>query len=353
MRVVITGASGNVGSALVDRLGGQPEVGSVVGICRRPHEWRPPKTEWVFADVGHDDDLPALVEALRGADAVVHLAWLFQPTRRPEVTWRSNVLGTRNVLDAVTAAEVPSLVVASSVGTYSPRRSLEPVDESWPSHGVAQTAYSREKAYVERLLDAHEARHPDRRVVRLRPGFIFAERASTQQRRLFLGPLVPHRVLRPGLVPALPLPADLRLPALHARDVAAAYEAAVLRPVRGAFNVAADPVLGPEDLAGIFGARWVPVPAGVLRASLAAGYRARAVPASPQLFDLLMSIPVMSSERARSELGWSPEVPPADAVAGFLRGLSADSDVPTPPLADATSGPGRVHEAATGVGGEP
>jgi nucleoside-diphosphate-sugar epimerase len=339
MRVVVTGASGNVGTSVVE---------TVVGLSRRAHDWHPPKTEWVHADVAEGD----LTEALHGADAVIHLAWLFQPTRRPEVTWRSNVLGTRRLLDAVVAAGTPAVVVASSVGAYSPRQHTRPVDESWPTHGVPVTAYSREKAYVERMLDALEAAHPECRVVRMRPAFIFQPRASTEQRRLFLGPLVPHAAVRVG-PPVLPLPRDLLLQAVHAEDVAEAFTAAAVRDVRGAFNLAADPVLGPRELAGLVGARWLPAPARAVRSALALAYATHAVPASPQLFDLVMSMPVMSPARARAELGWTARHSSADALRAFLGGLAQHSDVETPPLAEGTSGPARAHELATGVGTRP
>jgi nucleoside-diphosphate-sugar epimerase len=346
MRVVVTGASGNVGSALVERLATEPKVESILGICRREHGWRPPKAEWRTADVEIDD----LVTPFKGADVVVHLAWLFHPMRKPNVTWNANAEGTRRVLDAVDQAGVGAIVVASSVGAYSPRESLDAVDESWPTHGLRQTAYSREKAMVERLLDAFAVQHPDRRVVWLRPGFTFAERASAQQRRLFLGPLVPHALLKPGRVPVLPLPGDLRLQALDARDVADAYAEAVLRPVDGAFNLAADDGLGARELAEVLDSKWLPTRAPVLRAAVAAGFHARAVPVAPELFDLLMTVPVMRTARAHAELGWVPTRSSAEALQAFFTGLSHDSDVPTPPLARSSSGVAREHELATGLG---
>jgi UDP-glucose 4-epimerase len=349
MRVVVTGASGNVGSALVDRLAREPSVDSIVGVCRRPHTWDPPKTEWRLADVGSDD----LVPIFRGADVVVHLAWLFHPMRTPQVTWNANAEGTRRVLNAVDQADVPAVVVASSVGAYSPRQSLRPVDESWPTEGVRSAAYSREKATIERLLEAHAEQRPDRRVAWLRPGFTFSERSSTQQRRLFLGPLVPHTLVRPGLLPVLPLPRDLRPQALHSADVADAYAKAVLRPVHGAFNIAGDDGLGPGELAELMHTRWVPVPPKALRGALAAAFRAHAVPVAPALFDLLMSVPVMTAARAHAELSWQPRHSSGDAVRSFLAGLRHDSDVQTPPLARETSGPLREHELATGVGKKP
>jgi nucleoside-diphosphate-sugar epimerase len=349
MRVVVTGASGNVGSAVVQELARQPQVEEVVGVCRRAHGWRPAGVRWVWADVAGDD----LSRHLTGADALIHLAWLFHPMRRPTVTWHANVEGTKRVLEAVAHSETPAVVVASSVGAYAARHDPEPVDESWPTDGVPQAAYSREKAYVERLLDLHERAHPELRVVRMRPAFIFQEAAATQQRRLFLGPFVPRSLLRPGRVPVLPLPRDLLFQALHTSDVARAYVSAALGDAAGPFNLAADPVLGPPELADLFGARWLPTPAPALRAAVAAGFRARLLPAAPELFDLLMSVPLMSTNRARNELEWSPTVSAVDAVRAFATAPAQPRSPGTPPLAQDTSGPARLRELATGVGHRP
>lgn len=84
MRVVVMGATGNVGTAVIDALTGTPEVTSIVGAARRRPTGDRVGVEWVGADVRHDD----LTELFRGADAVVHLAWLFQPTRRPLEAWQ-------------------------------------------------------------------------------------------------------------------------------------------------------------------------------------------------------------------------------------------------------------------------
>jgi UDP-glucose 4-epimerase len=349
MHVVVTGASGNVGSAVVEALVANQGVTSVTGISRRPHEWRPPRTTWQWGDLAEMD----LDTVLRGADVVVHLAWLFHPMRRPEVTWRSNVIGTRRLVEAVARTDVPALVVASSVGAYSPRLDLDPVDETWPTDSQPLAAYSREKAYVERLLDLHEKVYPARRVVRLRPAFTFQPRAGIQQRRLFLGPLVPGAVLVPGRVPLLPLPSDLRLQAVHTTDVAAAYLAAALGTARGAFNIAADPVLGPEALASLLNTHWKSIPAKALRAGLAVAHRAHVVPTAPELFDLLMAVPVMSTSRARDELGWRPQFDARDAVASFLRPLDNADEPETPPLPQHDGVGLRTQEIATGLGHRP
>ena len=83
LRVVVTGASGNVGTSVVEALSADPAVERILGIVRRQLEWTVPKTEWALADVAKDD----LGYLLRGADVVIHLAWLFQPTHEPVTTW--------------------------------------------------------------------------------------------------------------------------------------------------------------------------------------------------------------------------------------------------------------------------
>jgi nucleoside-diphosphate-sugar epimerase len=326
MRVVIVGATGNVGTSLIEELDREPTVTDIVGVARRLPIGSFPKTRFVARDIVQDD----LVGTFRGADAVVHLAWFFQPTHRPQITWRNNVGGSERVFAAVAAAGVPALVVASSVGAYSPAPGRV-VDETWPTHSIPTAAYGREKAYVERLLDAFELAHPEVRVVRLRPSFLFKQAAASEQRRVFAGPFVPNRLAR--RVPVLPFPDGLRFQALHTTDAAHAYRLAVMMDVRGAFNLAAEPVIDGPVLADALGARLVTVPAGAVRAALAAGWHLRMVPAEPALFDLVSSSPQLSTTRATLELLWSPRRTALDAVLEFVHGVAEGSGAATAPLA--------------------
>jgi|SRR4051812_23858139 len=345
MRVAVTGATGNVGSSVVEALARDAAVTEIIGLARRMPAARPAKTRYVTADVGTDP----LAPHFEGADAVIHLAWEFQPTHQPMETWRANAIGSARVFEAVGDARVPVLVHASSVGAYSPGPGRR-VDESWPTHSVPTAGYGREKAYVERVLDAFEARHPDVRVVRLRPAFIFQHRAATEQRRIFAGPFVPNWLVQPGLLPVLPIPSGLRFQAVTARDVADAYVRAVtLDSARGAYNIAADPVIDGRILAELLGSRAVTVPAPVARMALAVAWNAHVVPAEPALLDLVLSLPELDCTRARTELGWQPTASSVDAMQELLEGFEAGAGGASPPLA-ADSAAGRIDELATGVG---
>lgn len=346
MRVVVTGASGNVGTSVLEALGRESQVKEVVGIARRVPEVSYPKVEWVGADVTEDD----LVPVFAGADTVVHLAWAIQPSRDEAVTERINVEGTRRVLDAVARAGVGAVVYASSVGAYSPGPKQRRVDESWPVEGIKTSFYSRHKAAVETMLDAFERREPEVRVVRLRPGLIFKAEAASEIRRLFAGPLLPGFLVQKRLIPFVPRVPRLCFQAVHSRDVGEAYRQAVVRDVHGAFNIAAEPEIGVEELCELFGARSFPLPAGVLRGAASLSWKLRLQPSSPGWIDLALGVPAMDTTRAREELGWEPTVSSLDALGDLLDGMRHAEGAPTPPLEPTAGGPLRAREFATGVG---
>lgn len=346
MRVAVTGASGNVGLTTLAHLAGEPTVTSIVGLARRPPA-QPAgplaSAEWVSCDIGAPTASRTLREAFAGADVVVHLAWQIQPSHDLEGMRRTNVEGARAVVDAALAAGVEKLVYASSVGTYSPGPKDRAVDESWPTGGIASSAYSRQKAAVESLLDETKAAHPALTVVRLRPGLIFQAAAASEIARYFIGPLLPRSLLRLG-VPVVPRIERLRFQAVHADDVGRAYTLAVLRDVEGAFNVAADPVLDPPRLAQLLHARQVPVPAALLRGAVAASWYARLQPTGPGWLDMALETPLMDIARAREVLGWSPRRSAEEALLELLDGLAHGAAGPTPVLSS-RRGPGGLRNA--------
>ncbi|MFF1443310.1 SDR family oxidoreductase [Streptomyces sp. NPDC058295] len=329
-KVVVTGATGNVGTSVVRLLSEDPDVASVRGLARRIPDWSPRKTEWTAVDLASDrTDLAA---AFVDADAVVHLAWAFQPTHDPAATWRTNVLGSIRVFEAVAAARVPVLVHASSVGAYSPGPKDHAVDESWPTHGWPDAAYCREKAYLERTLDTFERDHPGIRVVRMRPAFLFKRQSASEQRRIFGGRFLPGPVARPELLPFLPDIPGLRVQALHTDDAAEAYRLALRTEVRGPFNLAAEPALDAELLGEMFDARPVRLPRTAARSAIAAAWGLRLLPASPHLFDAVLRLPLMDCTRAHIELGWHPQHTAPEVLEEFLLGLRAGEGEATEPM---------------------
>jgi len=330
--VVIVGATGNVGIATTRAIAADERVDAVIGVARRTPSLSIDNVTWAPVDITSDP-----LDVVEGADVVVHLAWKIQPQHDEAVMSATNVGGTRRLLAAIEQHRIPAVVVASSVGAYAPGPKRDPrpdwagVSETWPATGIRSSAYSRDKAAVEAMLDAFEATHPATRVVRLRTSLVFQRAAASEIHRLFLGRWLPWHL--PRVVRVIPAPRRLIFQATHADDIADAYRRAALDPsARGAYNVAADPVLTPQIIAGAVGGHAVPMPAIVLRAAAEASFRCRLQPSGGGWVDMALQTPLMDSSRVKSELGWSATRTSLDALGELLDGIGDGVGEATPPL---------------------
>jgi UDP-glucose 4-epimerase len=126
MRVLVTGGAGFIGSHVVDRL-------LAAGIAPRIFDVRPSAhhgAREVDAVLGDLLDREALEKAMRGCDAVVHLAAaadVDDVARRPAEAEAVNARGTLNVLEAARGAGVTRVVYASTIWVYG--SATGPVDE--------------------------------------------------------------------------------------------------------------------------------------------------------------------------------------------------------------------------------
>ena len=334
-RVLVTGASGNVGTALLRRLAAEGvEVSAVARRVPRPRDSPATGARWHGIDLAQRWAVPALREAMADVDAVVHLAWAIQPSHDERRTEATNVGGTRHVVEAALDAGVPHLVHASSVGAYAaaPGRL---VDEDHPHTGMPTSGYSRHKAAAEAVLDDLEASPRGRRLVvsRVRPGLVMQREAGPEIARYFAGPLLPARLLGRLPLPVLPVPAALTFQVVHADDLADAFWRVLATRLPGAVNVAADPPLTADDLARALGAgRALDVPVAAVRVLADATWRLHLQPTGPGWVDLAAGVPFMSTERARTALGWAPAVAPVAALADLVAGMRSGAGAPTAPL---------------------
>ena len=345
LTVAVTGATGNVGTALLRALadGGATQVR---GLARR----QPPDTapydgvHWYLTDLGDPDSEEVLAEFLHGADVVVHLAWALQPGREPERLHRVNVDGTRRVLEAAGAADVPHVLHMSSLGVYSAGPPARRITEDWPTEGIPSAQYSRDKVAAERLVRDFTAAHPEVTVSITRPTLVLQPEAASEIGRYFLGDLLLAAArLLPGPVAKvlpLPLPGDLHIAFVHADDVADAIVRILDQRAPGAFNLSSDPALDADGLARALGTYRVPMPAFVLRAALDAAHRAHLVPTEPGWLDIGLGEPLLEWAKARTVLGWHPRRRGPDVLREFVaalgRGEGSDS-----PLLQPAGGPER------------
>ncbi|UOX92306.1 NAD-dependent epimerase/dehydratase family protein [Amycolatopsis sp. FBCC-B4732] len=331
MRIVITGATGNVGTALLAAL----EPGhDVAGLARRlPDPAAEPyrSASWHALDIGGPGAEEELTTLFEGADAVVHLAWAISPRRGEPPMWRTNDDGTRHVLAAVAAAGVPHLVVASSVAAYGPAPRWEKVGEDHPCTGIARSAYSRGKAALESRLDRFEAQHPEVGVARLRPCAILQRRAAGDFARWLLDPVVPARLVGGRRLP-VPLWHDLRAQAVHTDDVAEAIRLILGQGFTGPVNLAAPGVLDADELAAVLGGRRLPVPKPLASAAVLAAWAGGVLPVHPGWLELADRAALAGTTVAETVLGWQPRYDAASAIAELVAGLRSGAGAASPPL---------------------
>lgn len=333
-RIVIIGASGNIGTALLKRLAASGGDYDLHGVARR----RPPpvgvyeSVSWHQLDVAEQQAATRLQRVLTGADCAVHLAWAFQPTRNTRYLDAVGINGSSAVLAAARAAGVGQLVHMSSVGTYAAGRYGQRVDESWSTAGIASSPYSRAKSAVEAMLDDYERRDGGEAVItRMRPGFVLQRDAASGLRRYTLPAYIDPAWLR--LVPVLPLDRSLTIPVIHADDVADAVVRAIERRAAGPFNLSAEPPVRRDDVAHALGAKAIHVPSPILRLLVQASWRARLQPIDAGWLDMAFSVPLLDTQRARTLLDWSPQHNSLDALAELIDGFTHHSATPSPVLA--------------------
>src|SRR3954471_7036955 len=181
LTVAVTGATGNVGTALLRRLTDPASgVAEVRGLARR----RPPDTapydgvRWHLVDLRTATAETQLPSFLEGADAVVHLAWALQPGRQPERLREVNVDGARRVAQAAMAAGVRHVVHMSSLGPYAPAAVGQRVTEDWPVTGIPSAQYRRDKSAAEQVVREVVGRRAGTTLTVVRPTLVLQPEAS-------------------------------------------------------------------------------------------------------------------------------------------------------------------------------
>ena len=108
----MTGAAGRIGSKVVPELVKYGHTVKALDRRQMPPEVRH-AAETMYADL---TDSLAMLNAVRGCEAVAHIGAVPSPSVPPDEVLRLNVIGTQNVLEAAAAHDIPRVVLTSSVG---------------------------------------------------------------------------------------------------------------------------------------------------------------------------------------------------------------------------------------------
>jgi len=223
-RVLVTGATGFVGSALVRAfVGARYPVRALVRATSTRANLAGLEIESVEGDIC---DAAAVARAMAGVSYVVHAAAAYHLwARNSDAIMRTNVEGTRVVMHAALSAGVERVVYTSSVATLAPNADGQAADEARSlSEAAAVGTYKRSKIIAERLVEAMTAREALPAVIvnpstPIGPGDI----RPTPTGRMILAAASGHM---PGFV-------DTGLNVVHVDDVAAGHVAALERGTVG------------------------------------------------------------------------------------------------------------------------
>lgn len=164
LRTVVIGGAGYIGSVVTHQLLAEGHEVLVVDDCSTGHpDAVPPAAAFLQADITDAADFLAD----RQVDAVLHVAaksLVGESTREPSRYWRTNVLGTRALLDAITAHGIARLVFSSTAAVYGEPESV-PISEDAPTR--PQNPYGASKLAAD-LMIAGECGATDLAAVSLR-----------------------------------------------------------------------------------------------------------------------------------------------------------------------------------------
>jgi dihydroflavonol-4-reductase len=317
MKILLTGASGFIGAhvaAELTRRGAQ-----VRAFCRSEPPPEASVSDWATGDVR---ELDALKRAAAGCEAVVHTAAEYSYDRsEAQAMYDTNVVGTRNVIEAATEARIRRLLVTSSSATCGPVPGRPATEHDQPPAWELDVPYKRTKLLAERL--ALQAVGRGIEVVCVNPTTVVGprDRKPTPSGKM-IRDLVHGRII--GYV------RGAGINVVSVDDVARGHALALERgrsgeryilggdnlPLRNAFAFATQAIDRAQP--------WLALPwPAVYGAALAAERYGRLIGREPRLLVLdevrLARTPLFfSSAKAVAELGYEPG-PAADALAAAAR----------------------------------
>jgi UDP-glucose 4-epimerase len=299
MKYVITGGSGYIGSRLTELLVERDETERVVDLDVHPPAVPWPKTEYVRGDVRDRAAMRELLDRER-PDALVHLAFIFNPIHDEALMYDIDVNGTQAVLEAAAGAGTEQVLVTSSASAYGafPDNPV-PIAEDHPVRGQPDFSYARHKAEADRVCQLWAAAHPDRVMTMVRPTIVF-------------GPNVDNFISRAWETsPFFPVmdgvEADLQL--VHEDDVVTAITGLLDARAGGAFNVTADGLMKWRESAELIGTKVREMKFRTVYRMYSWAWRLHLPRTESPAGNLhFLRYPwVVSNEKLKSTIGWEPQ----------------------------------------------
>lgn len=323
MKILVTGATGSLGSRLIARWRGVHEL---TASGRKPGAF-PKSVKFARGDLADADFTD---RAVRGHDAVVHCAALASAWGPWAAFERANVRATRHVVDACLRHGIRRLVHISTPSIYFAPRDRLLIKEDDPIPEPA-THYARSKLLAEEIV--RQAKGRGLETVLLRPRGIFG---PTDQ--VILPKIL--RLLRKGWFPLVRGGRAL-VDLTHVDNVAAAIERSLAAPPEAdgmAINISNGEPIAVKELVSLIAGelklpvRYVPLPLALsqgLAGAMELGWKLSHAGGEPPLtrygLGLLSFDQTLDLTRARTLLAYEPEVRLREGILSTLKALEKNA----------------------------
>jgi UDP-glucose 4-epimerase len=334
MRYVITGGSGYIGTRLVEHLCGREDTERIVVCDLNPPRVMRPKVEFERLDVRDREAARSVLQRVK-PDALVHLAFILNPSHDEDLMYEVDVNGTRNVLEAASLAGTQQVLVASSSTAYGAfADNPEPITEEQPVRGVAGFSYARDKTESDRLCQLWALEHPDRTMTIVRPCIVFGPSVDNYLVRLWTNaPFQPDA----GTL-------DNTIQFVHEDDVVDAMITLLHGRHAGAYNVAGDGLMTLRECAELIASPIRKMPMALYRLLGRIFWALRMGEAPPGQIEFAIHPWIVSNEKLKAT-GWTPRY---DSRETFEITMRAHGKLPpAAPSPPASSGNGDQEPVAT------
>lgn len=290
----MTGVSSYLAQTIVPLLEKDDEIVEIIGADIKPPPQEFKKVRFIKRDIRD----PKLAEDFKGADVLIHLAFIVMPIRDMAETNSINIQGSINAFESAAKAGIKKIVQASSVAAYgSWPENPDVITEDIPVKGMPGFYYSWTKAEVEEYIDGFQQKHPDIMITRLRPCIFVGPKINNAIKKLATQKIF---VKFSGVKSNFQLAWD--------EDVAQAFYLAAKGSFHGAFNIAGDNPIDVNDLGPILGLPTIKLPFSMVKALAKVAWSLRFIDfISPEWLDVMRYPVVVDCQKAKQVLGWKPK----------------------------------------------
>jgi UDP-glucose 4-epimerase len=306
MKIALTGSSSYLAGVLLPLLEADPEIEQIIGIDLKPRPENFKKLQWVKRDV-RDAQLD---KDFQGCDTLVHMAFIVMPIRQEKEALEINIEGSKNVFRAAAKAGVRKIVYTSSCAAYGAwPDNPNLIKEDQPVRGMPDFYYSWSKAKVEEFLNEFEKEHREIIITRLRPPIFLGPNINNLMRDMVSSPVSVRMIDR-----------DCKAQFAWDEDIAQAIHLAIRKNCPGAFNVSGDGCLSLEEIGQMLGKIALPITFRMAYIGAWLLWRLRILKwMSPGWVAVMASPIIISSEKAKTVMGWKPKYDTRAALARFIQ----------------------------------